>query len=316
VTARIRTGTASWTDPGFVADWYPPGLPAGERLAWYARRFDLVEVNASFYAVPARAIVERWCRLTPDGFTFDVKLHRLLSGHRAPPESLPRPLRHLPAEEQRVALAHWILQETEPLRSAGKLGAYLLQLPPSFAPFSRRLEELDPLLAVFRGQRLAVELRHRDWLDADRIGETARFFSRRGISFVGVDAPRTAHPGVMPPVDPPTGSPLGYIRAHGRNAEGFVRGRSVAERFDHRYTPAELEEIAERALALAQRTEEVHVIFNNNRSSYAPEAALSFRRLVEGAGRARGTLERGKTGRSQEHAPAEGTLAPRARTVG
>jgi uncharacterized protein YecE (DUF72 family) len=50
----IRVGTASWTDPGFVADWYPRGLPAPARLGWYAGHFDYVEVNSSFYAIPTQ----------------------------------------------------------------------------------------------------------------------------------------------------------------------------------------------------------------------------------------------------------------------
>jgi uncharacterized protein YecE (DUF72 family) len=61
ITQRILVGTSSWTDPGFVADWYPAGLPAKERLPWYAEHFNLVEVNSSFYAVPAQASVAKWC---------------------------------------------------------------------------------------------------------------------------------------------------------------------------------------------------------------------------------------------------------------
>ena len=51
---RILVGTSSWADPGFIKDWYPPKMPAGERLAWYAQRFEAVELNSSFYAVPER----------------------------------------------------------------------------------------------------------------------------------------------------------------------------------------------------------------------------------------------------------------------
>ena len=69
---RILVGTASWSDPGFVADWYPKKLPAAERLGWYADHFRLVEVNSSFYAVPPAATVAAWCRQTPDDFVFDV----------------------------------------------------------------------------------------------------------------------------------------------------------------------------------------------------------------------------------------------------
>src|SRR5215207_10897931 len=74
----VRVGTASWSDPGFVADWYPKGLPASERLSWYAERLNLVELNSSFYAIPKQKVVESWCGQTPPGFTFDVKLHKFL----------------------------------------------------------------------------------------------------------------------------------------------------------------------------------------------------------------------------------------------
>src|SRR3954462_11531269 len=85
----IRIGTASWTDPGFVEDWYPPKLPASQRLRWYAEHFDLVEVNATFYALPAFRTVERWRDETPDDFIFDIKLPKVLSRHSMDPKFLP-----------------------------------------------------------------------------------------------------------------------------------------------------------------------------------------------------------------------------------
>src|ERR671915_223691 len=89
----IHVGTSSWSDPGFVEEWYPQGLAPRDRLPYYAERFDAVEVNSTFYAVPQARQVERWAEITPDGFTFDVKLHRLLSRHSAPLSSLPKALR-------------------------------------------------------------------------------------------------------------------------------------------------------------------------------------------------------------------------------
>src|SRR5947209_7349787 len=93
MVGRILVGTSSWADPGFVEDWYPRGMAARDRLAWYAQRFEYVEVNSSFYAVPAQKTVARWDEVTPAGFTFDVKLHRLLSRHSAGLESLTPDLR-------------------------------------------------------------------------------------------------------------------------------------------------------------------------------------------------------------------------------
>jgi uncharacterized protein YecE (DUF72 family) len=138
---RIVVGTSSWADPGFVEEWYPPDLPARERLPWYAERFEAVEVNSTFYAVPASDTVARWADETPDGFTFDVKLHRLLSRHSADLKSLPEELRkparttpkgRVKLEDQlEAALADAVLESVEPL--GDKLGAFLLQLSPGFA---------------------------------------------------------------------------------------------------------------------------------------------------------------------------------------
>src|SRR4051812_43678546 len=86
---RILVGTASWSDPGFVERWYPTGMAAADRLPWYALHFEMVEVNSTFYAVPDLRMVERWIHATPDEFTFDVKLHQLLSRHSAPAKLLP-----------------------------------------------------------------------------------------------------------------------------------------------------------------------------------------------------------------------------------
>ena len=58
MAGRIRVGTSSWADPGFVKEWYPPKMPAKERLPWYAQRFELVELNSSFYAVPRRLVLD------------------------------------------------------------------------------------------------------------------------------------------------------------------------------------------------------------------------------------------------------------------
>src|SRR5215210_7270121 len=153
---EIVVGTSSWADPGFVAEWYPPGLPARDRLAWYAERFDAVEVNSTFYAVPPPRQVARWAEVTPPGFTFDVKLHRLLSRHAASLDSLPPPLRDGAAtgargrvrlgRELEDRLADATLEAVAPLAATGKLATFLLQLSPAFGPREHELDELGSLL--------------------------------------------------------------------------------------------------------------------------------------------------------------------------
>jgi uncharacterized protein YecE (DUF72 family) len=87
----------------------------------------------------------------------------------------------------------------------------------------------------------------------------------------------------MPPLDAVTNPKLAYLRAHGRNAEGYIRGRSVAERFAWRYSDEELEEIRGRVQELASEASEVRVMFNNNRGSDAPVAAERFSELLSPA---------------------------------
>jgi uncharacterized protein YecE (DUF72 family) len=121
---RILIGTASWSDPGFVADWYPAGMPAAERLPWYAEHFNLVEVNSSFYGIPKPETVAEWAARTPRRFVFDVKLFSLLSRHSTPVERLPPELRPLgavkggkvdltPRLERRVVRAFLDAEETQ-----------------------------------------------------------------------------------------------------------------------------------------------------------------------------------------------------------
>jgi uncharacterized protein YecE (DUF72 family) len=290
MAGRIRVGTSSWADPGFVKEWYPPKLPARERLPWYAQRFELVELNSSFYAVPDRSTVHGWVEVTPPGFTFDVKLHRALSRHSAQVDSLPPDLRDqaqtagrgrvalTPALE--TALANRIVEETAPLADAGKLGTYLLQLTPAFSPARHQLEELDGLVEVFEALGLAIELRNRNWVDDRRREATFDWFADRGVTYVTVDAPPADNFQIMPPIDAVTNPSIAYLRAHGRNTKGYLTGRSVAERFAWQYTDDELEEIAGRARALAESAGDVHVAFNNNRGDDAPTAAQRFRALL------------------------------------
>lgn len=286
---KILVGTASWTDPGFIAKWYPKNVRAADRLAWYSEHFNLVEVNSSFYAVPARAQVKRWCEQTPEGFVFDVKLHRLLSRHRAGPETLPPDLRKLArveggkvklTPELERALAKRFLEELHPFQRADKLGALLLQLSPSFSPKAHELTELERLFECLHGASLAVELRNRNWVTDDQRAATLAFFKDQKIPLVSVDAPADKHFMIMPSEDYVTGN-LAYLRCHGRNAEGYIKGRSVAARFNYLYNQDEIKGIAFRAAAMAAQTGAVHVILNNNADDYAPRNASDLRKVLE-----------------------------------
>ncbi|HYY21192.1 MAG TPA: DUF72 domain-containing protein [Thermoleophilaceae bacterium] len=290
MAGRILVGTSSWADPGFVEEWYPEGLPAAQRLPWYARRFEAVEVNSTFYSIPDPGTGRRWVEATPDRFRFDVKLHRALSRHAAPLNSLPRDLRGqvettergrvVLSAELEAELVRRLLEGVAPLEQTGRLGALLLQLTPGFSPDRHSLDELDGLVETVKPRRLAVELRHRWWVSPRRIDDTLRWFSDRQVTFVCVDSPPGEHIPILPSIDAVTRDDLAYLRAHGRNTDGYMRGKTVAERFGWRYADEELEEVGGRARGLAEQADEVHLMFNNNRGDDAPTAAQRMRSLL------------------------------------
>jgi uncharacterized protein YecE (DUF72 family) len=289
--SKILVGTASWSDPGFVEHWYPKKMPAGDRLAWYAQHFEMVEVNSSFYSVPDARLVERWCHNTPDGFVFDVKLHQLLSRHSTNQKLLPPSLQKVAETDAkgRVTLTPKIERSMiaefqrplEILRREGKLGALLLQLSPGFSPRKHSLDELEDLLGHLADYRMAIELRNRNWVEGDSLEPTLDFFRKHSATLVSVDAPAEKHFTIMPPeLNAVTNPQLTYLRLHGRDAHAYTTGKTVAARFNYDYSDAEIEEVAERARELTEEATEVHVIFNNNALDYAPHAALRMRKAL------------------------------------
>ncbi|MGI8891125.1 MAG: DUF72 domain-containing protein [Chthoniobacterales bacterium] len=288
VSERIAVGTASWSDPGFVERWYPPKMPAGERLSWYAQHFGLVEVNSSFYAVPDRRLVERWVKGTPDDFVFDFKLHRLLSRHAATLKSLPPSLQQTAAADGKEkvgltpklesALLEHIVSAIEPMRAAGKFGTFLLQLSPAFSPRKHELTELEELLGRLASLGVVVELRNRNWATGEELEKTLTFFRQHRTTLALVDAPNEEHFTIMPSeLDDVTDRRLAYLRLHGRDPDAYLHGKTVAERFYYDYCDEEIDEVAQRARRLATKAEEVHIIFNNNALDFAPHAALRLR---------------------------------------
>jgi uncharacterized protein YecE (DUF72 family) len=179
--------------------------------------------------------------------------------------------------ELEAIVAERILAEVEPLREAGKLGAFLLQLSPSFSPRKHKLDELEQLASLFRDERLAIELRNRNWLTEPQGEETLAFFKGKRLPLVLVDAPESEHFTVMQSENLVTSLKLAYLRLHGRNEHGYIAGKSVAERFNYDYSDDEVAGVATRVRDLAEETEEVHVAFNNNYSLYAPKAALRLK---------------------------------------
>ena len=90
---RVRIGTCSFADEALTKWFYPPGLPARERLPYYAERFDTVEIDSTFYRLPEEPMTGSWADRTPDGFVFHIKAFAVMTRHPVRVQQLPPALR-------------------------------------------------------------------------------------------------------------------------------------------------------------------------------------------------------------------------------
>jgi uncharacterized protein YecE (DUF72 family) len=300
--AKVLIGIASWTDPTMTARgvFYPPKTTSAEaRLRYYSARFPIVEVDATYYALPARGNSELWADRTPDGFTINVKAHALMTGQPSEVARLPKIVRNaLPpnlAEKKRV-YAHelppeirdgiWavFLDALEPLRMSGKMGALLLQYPKWFIPNKENAAVIEDARARLEGWRSAVEFRNKLWF-ADRLRDrTLHLLRRNELSLVATDSP----PGFdseLPRIGQATSQGLAVVRFHGRNTDTWeAKVAKVADRFRYLYDAAQLSEWLSSIRALTEQAEEVHVLFNNCYGNYATTNAFEMTSLLLGAG--------------------------------
>jgi uncharacterized protein YecE (DUF72 family) len=286
VAAPIRIGTCSWADESLTRYFYPPAVKgAEERLRYYTERFDTVEANSTYYHLPAREMVERWAERTPDGFVMHVKAFGVMTRHPVKVEQLPTDLREeapsdergrvdRPPREFRAEIFRRFHDALEPLRETGKLGGILMQFPSYVVSKPASLEYLEWAQEHLGGDEMLVEFRHASWLDEDNRDETLAFLERRGMTYVIVDAPRLEGRNVLPTVVATT-SPTAYVRFHGRNAATWnKRVGSAAERFDYLYPQKELREWVGPLGELAERSQTVYAMFNNNGRSTIPSPGL------------------------------------------
>ncbi len=267
----LVVATAGWSVPA----WYPEGVEPRERLRALAEMTGGVEADSPFYALPSASTVERWAAITPPDFRFAVKVHRALSRHAAPLDSLPRDLRDdvettgrgriVLTDELQDALVQRTLRIFEPLYAANRLSCFVLQLTPAFAPGDHQLAELEPVVQGLAPIPVAIELRNRDWFH--RLDRVLDWYRETGAVFAAVDAPQDAAPMAVPPVDAVTRSDLAYFRALGRDAKN---------RMEYRYSDEELQELADRVRSLD--ADHVMVAFANG--AYALEAARNLKGLA------------------------------------
>jgi uncharacterized protein YecE (DUF72 family) len=298
---RILVGTASWTDASLLESkkWYPSDVKTPEdRLKFYASKFPFVEVDSSYYTLELAEPAATWVRTTPRGFVFDVKAYRLFTLHQTPPKMLPKDIREalppLPEkkrnlyykdvpEDVRDELWSRFEQSLEPLRSAGKLGSIIFQIPPWIMPTPDARAHLEECADRLDDYRIAIEFRNKYWLSDRRRRETLAFLRESGLAYVVVDEPQGFRSSV-PLIWECTNPDLAVVRLHGRNAETWEKKglRRASDRFNYQYSKKELEEFVVPVKQLSKQAREVHVTFNNNYQDLAQRNGEEFAGLLSG----------------------------------
>lgn len=293
----IHIGTCSWAESSLIksGEFYPREMKtAEERLRYYATRFEVVEVNSSYYAIPDRSNVALWAARTPDKFIFHVKAFCALTGHGIDPGALPADiLAALPAGEKsgkclyvkdRGALKEIggrFKEALNPLNRASKLGLIVFQFPPWFRYSS---ENLDFLLFCQRNMgelRIAVEFRHGNWLSSGSAEEVFRFLKQHGITYITADEPQFGNFATVPFL-PEVTTDTAYFRFHGRNRENWLkRGLETSLRYDYLYSDSELKELSRPVIDAGKKAATVHAMFNNCHGASAVRNALRFREMLK-----------------------------------
>ena len=291
---ELLIGISAWTEPTLIAPgvWYPENVrTAEERLRWYARHFPLVEVDSTYYAIPARRTAELWVERTPANFVFDLKAHALMTGQPSEPSRLPKALRdalpdeirakrrvyasELPAEVHDAVWSEFVSSLT-PLAASGKLGAIILQYPRWFLPNRESKDAILQARERLQGLPVAVEFRNARWFSETGADRTLRFLEDEKIPLVLADTP----PGMassLPALGIVTSPKLAIARFHGRRRETWEKANAVvSERYRYLYDRDELSEWAERIKAVAKDATSTHAVFNNCYGNYAVVNALEF----------------------------------------
>jgi uncharacterized protein YecE (DUF72 family) len=154
MSAKIRIGTQGWNYDGWLGSFYPRKTSAKEMLSLYAKIFDTVEIDSTFYAIPAENSVRGWYEKTPSDFSFSVKL----------PSEITHKNRLRDSEEILLNFVNRMLLLKE------KLGSILIQLPPDFPPTEHK--SLSKFLKILPQRfQFAIEFRDADWINESTLAE-------------------------------------------------------------------------------------------------------------------------------------------------
>ena len=272
----IRVGTSGWSYPSGEGTWngifYPAKKTKGfDDLAFYAEHFDTVEVNSSFYRVPAIKSTQDWARRTPGGFEFSLKLFQKFTH----PEMFLKATGKDPGDVDRKDVDDF-RAALDPLASAGKLGALLAQFPASFKNEPGSRDYLAWLLHAFQEYPVAVELRHKSF--SDDPAETMELLREHGAALVQIDEPKfktSIRQNRLPNV-----KTFYYLRLHGRNAAQWWKHDKSEDRYNYLYSGEELDPIVDAAEEASRDVKKAYLYANNHFSAKSVATAATIKQKL------------------------------------
>ncbi|MBI4286368.1 MAG: DUF72 domain-containing protein [Chloroflexi bacterium] len=238
---EVYVGTSGWHYDHWRGPFYPEDLPRTRWLEFYARQFNTVELNNSFYRLPSEAAFAGWAGASPDNFTFAVKVSRFIT--------------HIKRLKNVAQPVETFLSRARLLGK--KLGPLLYQLPPNM---HRNEEVLDAFLAGLpRELRHVVEFRHESWF-AESVFAILRKYN---IGFCAFDMPDFKCPLIA-------SADFVYMRFHGSTWL-----------YASNYSDKELAGWAKKLADLASQRKALYAYFNNDAEGYAVSNALTLRGYLQ-----------------------------------
>lgn len=245
-SAHINIGPAGWNYKDWRSIVYPHQRAKGfQELHYLADFFNLVEINSTFYKIPALESVQSWIAQVQNkkGFQFSVKLYQQFTHSDYPPE-----------KEQVSAFC----QILELFQREARLATLLVQFPWKFKKTAGNRTTLFKLMEKFKDFPCAVEFRHDSWMS----DETFHTLQDRQIAFVNIDEPKHEH---SLPQSTIVTSNIAYLRLHGRNSDmWFENSSTVAQRYNYLYNDAEMDSILNTIKKIREKSGNLFVIFNNH----------------------------------------------------
>lgn len=255
----IYVGTCGYAYKDWIGPFYAPATKGPEMLRAYARHFPAVEIDMSYYGVPASSTISSMDRRTPASFRFSFKA--------------PQTVTHVADAPVRVHDDGRLLREVlAPLQARKKLACVLLQFPNGFKRTPRNEAYVARAIAVFDPLAVVVEFRSDEW----QVADTLDLLVQAQASLCEVDLPRLE--GLPHPSSDTVGT-IGYVRFHGRNTKTWWTGTNVT-RYHYLYTAEELDPWADRLAEIDSRVRETYAFFNNHARGNAPRNAEMFEELV------------------------------------